>query len=51
MRSKNGHSFNAQEFLDSAGIAKKIVEYRRVDVIFSQGDACESVMYSVVLHD
>jgi CRP/FNR family transcriptional regulator, cyclic AMP receptor protein len=37
--------FNAQAFLDSAGIARKIVEYRRGEVIFSQGDVCESVMY------
>jgi CRP/FNR family transcriptional regulator, cyclic AMP receptor protein len=37
--------FNAQGFLDSAGLAKKIVEYRRDEVIFSQGDPCESVMY------
>jgi CRP-like cAMP-binding protein len=39
------HTFNAQAFLDSAGLARKIVEYRRAEVIFSQGDACESVMY------
>jgi CRP-like cAMP-binding protein len=38
-------TFNAQAFLDSAGIAKKIVEYQRGEGIFSQGDACDSVMY------
>jgi CRP/FNR family cyclic AMP-dependent transcriptional regulator len=38
-------SFNAQAFLDSAGVARTIKEYRRAEVIFSQGDACESVMY------
>jgi CRP-like cAMP-binding protein len=37
--------FNAQAFLESAGVARKIVEYRRAVVIFSQGDACQSVMY------
>jgi CRP/FNR family cyclic AMP-dependent transcriptional regulator len=36
---------NAQAFLDSAGLSKTIVEYRRAEVIFSQGDRCESVMY------
>ena len=37
--------FNAQAFLGSAGLAKRIVEYRRAEVIFSQGDPCDSVMY------
>jgi CRP/FNR family transcriptional regulator, cyclic AMP receptor protein len=37
--------FSAQAFLDSAGVAKKIVEFRPAEVIFAQGDACESVMY------
>src|SRR6188768_2828978 len=41
----NGNGFNAQAFLQSAGLAKKIVEYGRDEVIFSQGDRCESVMY------
>ena len=43
--SKNGHAFDAQAFLDSAGLSKKIVEYRRDEVIFSQGDRGDSVMY------
>src|SRR5256885_13801939 len=38
-------AFNAQAFLESAGIAKTIVEYRRGDAIFSQGDPCEHVLY------
>jgi CRP-like cAMP-binding protein len=38
-------SFNAQAFLDSTGLSKRIVEYGRAEVIFSQGDRCESVMY------
>src|ERR1700737_2641891 len=38
-------AFNAQAFLDSAGIAKKIVDYRRAEVIFTQGDLCEHVLY------
>ena len=42
---KNGRTFNAQAFLDSAGIARRIVEYGRGDVIFSQGDICEAVLY------
>jgi CRP/FNR family transcriptional regulator, cyclic AMP receptor protein len=45
MESKQKSTFNAQTFLDSAGIARTIVEYRRADVIFTQGDPCESVLY------
>ncbi len=45
MRSKTTGAFNAQAFLDSAGIAKKVVAYRRSETIFSQGDVCDSVMY------
>ena len=37
--------FNAQTFLESAGIAKKIVVFRRHEVIFKQGDLCGAVMY------
>ena len=39
------HDFNAQAFLDSAGLAKTIVQYGRDEVIFTQGDACEHVLY------
>jgi CRP/FNR family cyclic AMP-dependent transcriptional regulator len=45
MASTQSRSFNAQEFLDSAGISKKIAEYRRGAVVFAQGDACKHVMY------
>ena len=38
-------AFNAQAFLDSAGISKKIVEYGRGETIFTQGDPCEDVLY------
>jgi CRP/FNR family transcriptional regulator, cyclic AMP receptor protein len=37
--------FDAQAFLDSAGVARKITEYRKAETIFSQGDPCKSVMY------
>jgi CRP/FNR family cyclic AMP-dependent transcriptional regulator len=45
MKLKQKGLFNAQAFLDSAGIARKIVEYRRAAVIFTQGDPCEHVYY------
>jgi CRP/FNR family cyclic AMP-dependent transcriptional regulator len=37
--------FNAQAFLDSAGLAKTIVQYGRDEVIFTQGDTSEHVLY------
>ena len=45
MKSKQNSPFNAQAFLDSSGIDRKIVEYRRAAVIFTQGDPCEHVLY------
>ena len=38
-------TFNAQAFLHSAGFARRIVEYRTGETIFSQGDACSHVMF------
>jgi len=42
---RNIDSFNAQDFLDTAGVARKVSEYRRNESIYSQGDAAETVMY------
>jgi CRP/FNR family cyclic AMP-dependent transcriptional regulator len=44
---KNGNngSFDPQVFLDTAGVARKVVEYRRNESVYSQGDAAETVMY------
>jgi CRP-like cAMP-binding protein len=45
MRAKSKRLFNAQAFLDSAGVARKIVKYPRGTVIFTQGDPCAHVLY------
>src|ERR1700681_3786528 len=37
--------FDAQAFLDSAGLARKVVEYRRSETIYSQGEPTENVLY------
>ena len=37
--------FNAQSFLDSAGVARNIVEFQAKDTIFSQGELGKDVMY------
>jgi CRP/FNR family cyclic AMP-dependent transcriptional regulator len=43
--SKAARGFNAQAFLGAAGAAKRIVEYRRGERVFTQGAACDHVMY------
>jgi len=49
-KKRNGNSgkkgeFNAQEFLDSAGVARNVKQFKRAEVIYSQGDAAKSVLY------
>lgn len=38
-------AFNAQAFLDSAGVARKVKEFKKAELVYSQGDAAKSVMY------
>ena len=38
-------AFDAQAFLNSSGITKKVVTYKPLAVVFSQGDPSDSVMY------
>src|SRR5687768_5537428 len=38
-------TFNVQAFLESPGVAKTIVPFRRGELIFTQGDLSEHVMY------
>jgi CRP-like cAMP-binding protein len=37
--------FNVQAFLESAGVTKTVMQFRRGDAVFTQGDKCEHVMY------
>jgi CRP/FNR family cyclic AMP-dependent transcriptional regulator len=45
MKSKPKASFDADAFLRSVGVGKTILSYQPTDVIFSQGDASDSVLY------
>jgi CRP/FNR family cyclic AMP-dependent transcriptional regulator len=38
-------AFDAQGFLDSAGVARKVKEFKRAEAIYAQGDAASSVVY------
>jgi CRP-like cAMP-binding protein len=42
---KNDSRFDAQAFLDSAGVARKIKEFKKGELLYSQGDAAKSVLY------
>jgi CRP/FNR family cyclic AMP-dependent transcriptional regulator len=45
LKSKQKAAFDAQAFLDSGGVARKVLEFRTGESIFAQGDPCDSVMY------
>jgi len=43
--SRKKDAFDAQAFLDSAGLSRKVRQFKRAEIVFSQGAAAESVMY------
>ena len=45
MKAKKKDTFDAQAFLDSAGVARKVTQFKRAEVVYSQGHAATSVMY------
>ena len=44
-KSPPADKFNVEAFLESAGVARNLVEFEAKDTIFSQGDAGKDVMY------
>lgn len=38
-------TFDAQAFLETAGLSRRVTNYKRNESIYSQGDAAETVMY------
>jgi len=44
-RLKRKDAFDAQLFLESAGVARRVVQYRKSEGVYAQGDAAASVMY------
>jgi CRP/FNR family cyclic AMP-dependent transcriptional regulator len=38
-------SFDPQAFLDTAGVSRKVAEYRRGESVFNQGDGAATVLY------
>jgi CRP/FNR family transcriptional regulator, cyclic AMP receptor protein len=45
MKRKPGRAFDLQAFLSSAGVSRRVVEFRRKQRIFSQGDPAATVLY------
>jgi CRP/FNR family transcriptional regulator, cyclic AMP receptor protein len=45
MKPKTKSAFDAQVFLESVGVSRKVAEFGKDQPIFSQGDAADSVMY------
>jgi CRP/FNR family transcriptional regulator, cyclic AMP receptor protein len=45
VRSKKSPAFNAQAFLDSAGLARRVVEYQKSAKVYSQGESANNVLY------
>jgi CRP/FNR family cyclic AMP-dependent transcriptional regulator len=45
MKRKKKDTFDTQAFLDSAGVARKVTEFKNAEVVYAQGDAAKSVMH------
>jgi CRP/FNR family transcriptional regulator, cyclic AMP receptor protein len=43
--SRKKRPFDARAFLESAGLGRQVVAYEPTEIIFSQGDPCDSVMF------
>ena len=44
-KSTQKRAFDVQAFLDSAGVARRVVEYRKSQKIYSQGEPAKSALY------
>jgi CRP/FNR family cyclic AMP-dependent transcriptional regulator len=45
MKANGKNAFNAQDFLDSSGVARKVVEFKKKQTVYSQGDPGQSILY------
>jgi CRP/FNR family cyclic AMP-dependent transcriptional regulator len=45
MAARKKPAFDAKSFLESSGLGKRVVAYARKEIVFSQGDPSDSVMY------
>jgi CRP/FNR family transcriptional regulator, cyclic AMP receptor protein len=45
IKPRERHAFDAQAFLDSSGLSRNIVSFRKKQTIYSQGDPSKNVLY------
>jgi CRP/FNR family cyclic AMP-dependent transcriptional regulator len=45
MKTQRQTTFDAKLFLDSAGLSRKAIEFRRKQIIYTQGDLSTTVLY------
>jgi CRP/FNR family transcriptional regulator, cyclic AMP receptor protein len=45
MKKPKRPAFNAQAFLDSAGVARKVIEFKKKATIYAQGEPSQHIMY------
>jgi CRP/FNR family transcriptional regulator, cyclic AMP receptor protein len=45
LKPNGSKAFNVQTFLDSAGVARRVAEFKKKETIFSQGDPAKNVLY------
>ncbi len=45
LKANGSKLFSAQDFLDSAGVARRVAEFKKTETIFSQGDPAKNVLY------
>jgi CRP/FNR family transcriptional regulator, cyclic AMP receptor protein len=44
-KSQRKSAFDAKVFLDTSGAARKVIEFKKAELVYSQGDAARSIMY------
>jgi CRP/FNR family cyclic AMP-dependent transcriptional regulator len=44
-KNKETEPYNVQEYLSSAGVSRSIAKFKKDQVIFSQDDPCDEVLY------
>ena len=44
-KSTRQYPFDTKKFLETTGVRRKVVEFKKAEVVYSQGDAAASIMY------
>jgi CRP-like cAMP-binding protein len=44
-KTKKTQPFDVQEYLSNAGVARRVLKFKKGQVLFSQDDPCNDVLY------